>query len=219
MDIGTPQTAHVYAYRSLRAQILSGELSPGSPLVQTALAAQLNVSMTPVREALRDLSTEGLVIQEPHKGAFVASLDGRDAIEIVELRLRLEPPLAAEASLLMSEEKLQEAEALAERLNQLSGAEWVAANREFHYLLLSDAPSQRAKGILKNLLESAALYVGLALQHRQGPAPDVEHANIIDAYRSRDANRVEEAVRTHLQSSLRSLQELAVRGVARGDTE
>jgi len=209
VDTGTPRTAHAYAYDTLRNLILSGELAPGAPLVQTALAERLSISMTPIREALRDLATEGLVTQSAHKKAAVASLDVREAIEVAEIRLKLEPDAAAEAALVMPAQRLNEAEALATQLDQLAGAEWVAANRRFHTMLLADTPSHRMRALLNSLIESAALYVGFAMQYRRGEAPDVEHREIIEAYRARDAARVADAVRTHLESSLRSLREFA----------
>ncbi len=68
--VGTPKTAHAFAYESLRSRILSGELEPGSALVQANLAQELGISMTPVREALRNLASEGLVTMSAHRGAW-----------------------------------------------------------------------------------------------------------------------------------------------------
>ena len=60
MDVAVPRTVHSYAYDALREKILTGQLQPGTQLVQGNLAKELGVSDTPVREALRDLATEGL---------------------------------------------------------------------------------------------------------------------------------------------------------------
>ena len=171
MNAAVPRTAHSYAYETLRAQILSGVLAPGASLVQTTLAEQLNISMTPIREALRDLATEGLVTQSPHRGAIVTVVDVVDALEINAIRLTLEPRAAAEAVLVISDEDLRIAQQLHDRLATASDEEFIALNREFHAHLLAATPSRRLRGILTSLLEVAALYVGVALSHRQGPAP------------------------------------------------
>ncbi len=210
MNPAIPRTAHSYAYETLREQILSGTLAPGAPLVQTTLADQLSISMTPIREALRDLATEGLVTQSPHRGAIVTVVDVADALEINEIRLKLEPAAAAEAVLVISDADLEIAEQLHARLLNATDEEFVALNREFHAHLLASTPSKRLRGILTSLLEVAALYVGVALSHRQGPAPQHEHREILDAYKSRNPEAAAEAVASHIRSSLRSLKEAEI---------
>lgn len=205
MVIAAPKTAHSYAYESLRAQILAGDLAPGTPLIQANLARDLGLSMTPVREALRDLATEGLVTLSPHRGATVTMLDLADAQEIHRIRLKLEPDATRMAVEHVTEDVLIQAEALYQELEEASAGQWVACNREFHILLLSTTPSPRLRGILNSLLEAAALYVPLAITHRRGPAPQLEHRKILDAYRQRDADAAEKAVAAHIRSSLKSL--------------
>ncbi len=80
-----------YVRSILRKAILNGELTSGSRLVQAELAAMLDVSTTPLREALRDLATEGPVQFDPHRGAIVTELSEDDLHDIYELRLVLEP--------------------------------------------------------------------------------------------------------------------------------
>jgi DNA-binding GntR family transcriptional regulator len=202
-----PKTAHSYAYEILRNQILSGELPPGTPLIQSNLAAELSISMTPVREALRDLSTEGLVTQEAHRGAVVAALDVADAVEINEIRLKLEPDAVAESVLAMSEADIERAEEIFSRLQNSTAGEWVALNREFHVHLISATPSRRLRSVLTTLAGFAALYVGVAMTHRHGPAPQLEHREILDAFHRRDPEAARDAVRRHIESSLTSLRD------------
>jgi DNA-binding GntR family transcriptional regulator len=205
MAVGSPKTAHSYAYESLRSQILAGDLAPGTPLRQASLAETLGVSMTPVREALRDLTTEGLVTLSPHRGATVTVLDVADAREIHRVRLALEPDACAAAVEPATDDVLEQAELLYQRMSEASSGQWVALNLQYHVLLLSPTPSARVRNILGSLLEAAALYVGVAMTHRRGPDPQVEHREILDAYLARDPDAAADAVRRHIQSSLDSL--------------
>jgi DNA-binding GntR family transcriptional regulator len=208
MTVAAPQTAHSYAYEALRSRILTGELPPGAPLIQASLAKELGVSMTPIREALRDLTTEGLVTLLPRKGAQVTSLDLNDAKEIHSIRLKLEPDLTRLAVEHVTLDVLNRAEALYSALDETANGQgkWVVCNRDFHKLLLSPAPSARLVGILSSLLEAAALYVPLAISHRVGPDPQLEHRAILDAYIRRDPDAAARAVEAHIRSSLHSLE-------------
>ena len=122
MTVTTPRTAHSYAYESLRAKILSGELPPGTALIQANLAKDLGISMTPVREALRNLATEGLVTMSTHRGATVTRLDIDDAKEIYRIRLQLEPSAVSAAVLQADSDLLDRAEQLLDRMAETSGA-------------------------------------------------------------------------------------------------
>jgi DNA-binding GntR family transcriptional regulator len=206
VTVAMPRTAHSYAYESLRARILSGELPPGTALIQATLAKDLGVSMTPVREALRNLATEGLVTMSTHRGATVTRLDLEDAKEIYRIRLQLEPGAAAMAVLKADSDLLDRAEKLIDRMAEASGPEWIALNQEFHGLLISPAKSPRLIGLLRSLHEAATLYVGVALSHRRAASPQTEHRAILDAYRRRDSTAAAAAVTDHILSSIRSLE-------------
>lgn len=206
MTVAAPRTAHSYAYEALRSKILTGELRPGAPLIQATLARDLGVSMTPVREALRDLATEGLVTLLPHKGAAVTSLDLADAKEIHTIRLKLEPDATRLAVDHVNLDVLNRAENLYSDMSETADHRWVVCNRDFHKLLLSPAPAPRLVGILSSLLEAAALYVPLAITHRVGPDPQLEHRAILDAYLRRDPEAAAQAVEAHIKSSIHSLE-------------
>ena len=88
---GTRKTAHEFVREVLRRAILSGELTGSTRLVQAELAATLEVSTTPVREALRDLASEGLIRFDPHRGAVVEELSRDELNEVYAIRKVLEP--------------------------------------------------------------------------------------------------------------------------------
>jgi DNA-binding GntR family transcriptional regulator len=203
----SPTTVHSYAYEGIRNRILNGSLAPGTALIQTTLAAELNVSLTPVREALRDLATEGLVTQLPHKGTVVSAVGIDDAIEINQIRLKLEPDAIAAATRTITPNGLRAVEELFDRLTQASDGEWVALNREFHLALIAATPSDRVRGILTNLASLAALQVGAAISHRRGTGPEQEHRAILDALQQGDASKAHDEVERHLRHSLVSLED------------
>ena len=77
-------------FENLREAILEGHLKPGQRLMEVQLAEQLGVSRTPVREAIRKLELEGLVVMLPRKGAYVANMSLKDIIDVLEIRSSLE---------------------------------------------------------------------------------------------------------------------------------
>jgi DNA-binding GntR family transcriptional regulator len=86
-------TAHTFVLDALRDAILSGSLPAGARLIQTEIAARLEVRTTPVREAIRDLVGSGLVQSDVHRGAVVRALDSDELAEIYEIRKILETSL------------------------------------------------------------------------------------------------------------------------------
>jgi len=102
------------AYTAIREAILRRELKPGQRLVEAEIARQMGISRAPVREALRQLEAEGLVVSEPHRGAFVAQFTSKDMWEVYTLRAILERLATTLATRSAGEETIA-------RLNQLVG--------------------------------------------------------------------------------------------------
>lgn len=88
--MGSNTSLHILVYRQLKELIISGELKPGDRLLEYEIAAQLNTSKTPIREAIRELAAEGLVIHEKRKKITVVDFTGDDIREILTLRAELE---------------------------------------------------------------------------------------------------------------------------------
>ena len=93
-------------FETLREAIASGRLKPGQRLMELQLAEDLGVSRTPVREAIRQLELEGLVVMVPRKGAYVAELSLRDMAEVFEMRAALDGLAAALAAERITEEEI-----------------------------------------------------------------------------------------------------------------
>ena len=118
-------------FNTLRQAILKGELKPGERLLEIALAERLGVSRTPVREAMRKLEQEGLVVMIPRRGAQVASITEKDLNDVLEVRIALENVAIEKACKLITEDEL--------------GRLWVAA-KEFE--------KTKAEGNLVRLAET-----------------------------------------------------------------
>ncbi|PFG39043.1 GntR family transcriptional regulator [Georgenia soli] len=209
-------TAYDHVRATLRAGVLDGTLAGGARLVQTELAAALGVSTTPVREALRDLAKEGLVIFDAHKGALVRPLNFSEVREIYELRIALEPLMVARVIDQLTAEQLGRAEELRTKMEgETDTGAWVNLNRDFHAIFSEPDKGSRLADILGNLRDSAAPYVALSLNARpaQTDQANCEHAEMLDMYRQRDQAAVVRLTVQHLESTLVVIEEAHAKGV------
>ncbi len=203
------RTVHEYVRRTLRAAVMDGTLPAGARLVQADLAHELGVSTTPVREALRDLATEGLVVLDPHRGALVRALDIDEVRELYDLRMTLEPMMVRRVISTITADRLTHAADLQRRMEEPRQASaWAELNREFHAVLSEPDESTRLARILAGLRDSAAPYVALSLVSRpeQVPEANAEHAEMLSLYRLGDADGAVELTLTHLRSTLRAIE-------------
>jgi DNA-binding GntR family transcriptional regulator len=201
-------TAHEVVRETLRRAILRGDLPGGTRLIQAKLAVQLNVSNTPVREALRDLAAEQLIRFYPHRGAVVHTLDVSELREIYEIRMALEPLAIRLAASRITRKQLKEASELLARMDtETDPGAWVEKNRKFHTLLENAAQSPRLALVVKGVQDSAALYVAYAVhvdpsRIAQGNA---DHRALLAALRAGDADGAAELQRQHLDTSLHAI--------------
>ncbi|HET9671898.1 MAG TPA: GntR family transcriptional regulator [Actinomycetota bacterium] len=194
------RTAHEFVKDSLRRAILRGDLSGGARLIQADLAATLNVSTTPVREALRDLATEGLITLDRHRGGVVRELNWREMDEIRLIRQQLEPLAVRLVVERISDEELDEAERLAQRMSKERDlGNWVELTTQVHLVVHRSTGMARLTAILKGFEEASAVYVAQAQRWH----PEIrrrandEHRALIDAFRSRGEERAAEVMRGH----------------------
>jgi DNA-binding GntR family transcriptional regulator len=189
----------------LRRSILSGDLAPGQKFSLREIAGQLGVSFIPVREALRNLETEGLVVMHPGRSAVVAPLDLADLHAIYRLRRTLEPELARRSCLQITDDDLDRLEGQAvefgdERLGMDAIYE---AHHAFHMALFAPAATAWDVRILMTLWRAAERYIRIGFG-RLDPDPDEHqrrehaHVDLIAAFRRRDPDAAADAVNTHL---------------------
>lgn len=181
------RTAHEYVRDSLRVAILRGSVAGGTRLVQADIASELGVSTTPVREALRDLASEGLIELDAHRGAVVKKFRYEELVEIHDLTKLLEPEAMRHAAEAADPAVVAEAEALADAMEREDDVgRWVELNRNFHECLVAGIGRPRLLNVLKGLRDTSAPYIGLALQHkdyRLGHA-NLHHRQLIEAVRT-----------------------------------
>lgn len=206
----TRQTAHEFVRSVLRRAILNGELGGGTRLVQAEIAATLDVSTTPVREALRDLATEGLVQFDPHRGAIVAELSIDDVHDIYEIRMVLEPLAMRQAVPHLSEALLGRLRELHRTmLDEPHSADWVDRNRVFHMAVYETAASPRLAAIIRNLQDASVMYIGASLKDKPSLRDEAnqDHADILAALESRDADAAVAALTEHLRTAIDAFDE------------
>ena len=191
-------------FQTLRQAILRGELKPGERLMEIYLAQKLGVSRTPVREAIRKLELEGLVLMIPRKGAVVAEITISDLEDVLEVRMALEELAVKLACRMITEEQLEQIRILAEEFEQTLYGEDVGAcaqaDMKFHEAIYAATGNGRLVQILNNLREQMYRYRMEYLKDRDAHCQLVqEHAEILEALRARDVERALAASGCHIE--------------------
>lgn len=202
-------TAHQHVLSVLRPAILDGTIPTGTRLVQAEIADQLGVSTTPVREALRDLATEGLVIMDPHHGAIVKTLTLEEVQEIYQLRITLEPLMVRQAIRNLTPARAKQARKFIIAMDQEPEiSEWVQLNLEFHSALNDTGSPSKLNDIVSNLRDCSARYVSLSLQvyPKLMDTANLDHQELLELYLSRDEEKSVELTVQHLQSTLNAIE-------------
>lgn len=192
--------ASTVAYLKIRKDILAGRAAPGSYLNQVHIARELAISRGPLREALRRLENEGLVISEKNRRSRVAELSASDAEQLYALRC-VNERLAIELSVpLLTEDDLREmTEALAamQASDKTDEDAWEAAHERFHDLALTRSPS-RIHGVVHELREHAGRYIRLLHVRGAHALALQEHEQLLTACREADAAHAAQIVTSHL---------------------
>ena len=198
----------------LRERIFGGELAPGAFLDEVALAAQMKISRTPLREALKVLTAEGLVRHEPRRGCFVNQVTAKDLDEIFPVIALLEGRCAHEAALHASDADIERLQALHDRLGRHAKArrinEYYAANFEIHEAIIALADNRWLAQVIGDLRKIVKL-ARLQQLHAPGRLDQscAEHMAVFAALKARDAEGAEAAMRTHLTRQRTALRDLA----------
>jgi DNA-binding GntR family transcriptional regulator len=195
------QTRDGYVADRLREAILRGQLKPGQKLDQNELAELLNVSRSPVREALRTLAAEGLVEVYPHRGAVVAELSPEEFEEISIIRVVLEGMAARLAAPHIDDERIALlTDVLAELENTTDLDRWVELNRRFHITIYQAVHRPRLLSFIENLRITMTPYIRQYIASDEHlNAARIGHRRILEACINRDENRAQEETERHLK--------------------
>jgi DNA-binding GntR family transcriptional regulator len=195
----------------VRDRILSGEIPPNVPIRQDSLAAELQISKIPLREALARLEQDGLLVSHPNRGFFVRPMSAKEAEEVYALRLKIEPDAAASACKVATDAERQAAKDALDRLAVAAAAHEPsvgALNRAFHLALIRPGEQQVTANVVRGLHIIADRYVRKHLEPRyRHVKAESEHQEILDAWVRGDAKTVKTLLHSHLQHTLTDLRE------------
>jgi DNA-binding GntR family transcriptional regulator len=198
------------AYETVRNRILAHQYGPGLVLNQAALAKELGISTTPLREALRRLSAEGLVELQSHRDARVTELSAEEARDLVEIRLALDPVAASLAAQRRTRDDIAELRASALGLVSLPNDPAVSqliAHRRFHRAIYLAAHNEILAATLDGLWDKADRYrfVGLQIPRDQAAEREqraAEHQLLLESIIAGDSDVAAETMRRHIGESL-----------------
>jgi len=193
----------------LREQILGGDIGPGSRIRQEEVADRLGASRLPVREALRLLAAEGLVIVEPNKGARVPALDMDEVETLYQMRERIEPLALIESMRRLSDEDLAAITDIQRQIEVHEDvSEFMALDREFHLATYSRCSTDQLLGTVTQLWNATQHY-RRAFMLVSGPGRrwivNAEHNLLIDALERRDDVDAERYLTGHIRRTRKGL--------------
>ncbi|MDP3890320.1 GntR family transcriptional regulator [Nocardioides sp.] len=196
----------------MRTRIIGGQMEPGASLSEIALAEEFGVSRTPVREALKQLQTEGLVEIRPRVGTFVTIPTRREITELFEMKELLE---GAAARLLAQRGRVPEIDRLEENLRQADAAvdrddrdRYAELVQEFHDLIIVGADNGKLEAhyrMLMNQLAYPRLVTTSLSQPGRALQSDREHHTVLELIVAKDGDSAERVMREHVRASRRAV--------------
>jgi DNA-binding GntR family transcriptional regulator len=204
----TVKTAAAEVYDAIKQRILDAVYGPHEFVRETRVAQELNVSRTPVREALRELVSEGWLEAIPHQGSRVVAWTEKDAQEVFEIRLVLEPMAVSAASQHISQPRIEYLKALATQMEALTeeidinpqARNGIATlNHEFHQELIAASDNQRLSSVLESVVRTSVIrrnFVNYDPNHLQRSM--LHHREILAAVEAGNGAWAENCMRTHL---------------------
>ena len=191
-------------FENIRKAIIEGVLKPGERLMEIQLSEQLGVSRTPVREAIRMLELEGLVVMLPRKGAYVANISKKDLMDILEVRVRLEGLAAYCATDRMTKDHIKKLETISKELEEAvyknDVETMLAKDEEFHTLIFEATGNKRLISMMINIWETVYRFRLMYMSDYSSAVNIVdEHKKIIEAFKKGKANLAEKLAKEHIE--------------------
>ncbi len=185
---------------TIRDAIMSGTLKPGEKVAEPELAERFGISRTPIREAFRQLESEGYLTVIPRKGAVVVSFSSKDIEDFYAIKSILEGYAAHCACKNLSEKEIDKLAAINEKLRQLAEDKdikhFFKVHNDFHVLFRKAADNEKLDEMINSLVSKfqRLRYASLSKPGRMKVSVQ-EHVKIIEAFRARNAERAEQLVR------------------------
>jgi DNA-binding GntR family transcriptional regulator len=195
-----------FVYRSLKEQIISGALAPDMRLIELAIAAEFGVSRTPVREALKRLAVENLVLADPARGMVVHAPDAREIEDVFIVREALDGLAARLAAHRITPSELARLRVVVDSMQQAIGEgrreQVVVANTHFHDVIYGAAGNEMLERLGRDLREFVRRFTTLPFASPERVDHVLtEHRNIVEALEKHDPEAAEAASRAHLAAA------------------
>ena len=192
-------------FNTLRQAILKGELKPGERLMEIALAERLGVSRTPIREAMRKLEQEGLVVMIPRRGAQVANITEKDLNDVLEVRIALENVAIEKACARMTEEEMRRlwlaAKEFEHTIAEGNLVKLAEADVAFHEVIYQASDNKRLIQVLNNMREQIYRYrVEYLKDENNYPTLMKEHKDIVEGLVRKNKMQVTETMHQHVKN-------------------
>lgn len=192
----------------LRASILAGEFEAGYQLRQDEVAEQFGTSRIPVREALRQLESEGLIVFHPNKGAVVKGLSLEDVLEMLDIRIALETRALKLAIPNMAVEDLDAAQEILDRYDAASEPDtWGEMNWNFHWTLYAPCNKSKLLSIIEANYGHVSRFTRRQVSRAAGKSrPQKEHHELLDLCREGKIEKAVDLLERHIEQTQKSLQ-------------
>jgi len=213
LGLTIPEPLYQQAYKELKKLIVTGKLQPGEKVIMSKLADQYKISRTPLREALRQLQSEGLIIQE-HSTMRIIEINKNDFLHLYQTRIVLEKEVIKSVVPLIPEEDFPKIEVV---LNESKTAiqegdpfRILELNTQFHELLMYYCPNPRMIQLLNSVRSLLLIYrANINKKAKNNLEIYKEHKEILEALKERDIEKSIQKVETHmLNDQKRGLEDL-----------
>ncbi|WP_162890733.1 GntR family transcriptional regulator [Suicoccus acidiformans] len=197
------------AYKVLRQQIVNQELPPGTPLIETDIAEQLGMSRTPVREAIRRLAQDGLVVNMSSRTTIVSQINQHDVEEIFTVRIALETLALEESFTKITQEEINSLRRQYDLLeDNFTYSEAYKIDLNFHALWVENSGNQRLANILDMLNGQTERYRRYSHKVEERSQASInEHLAILDQIEAQNLTAAKEALASHLTNTMHNIQD------------
>ncbi len=197
----------------LRRAVLDGHVLPGTRVRQEVLATQFGASRIPVREALRQLESEGLVVLVPNSGAWIAKINPEECVEVYKIRELLEPLAMSESIARLSEADTSMLEQMVCEMEAMTSVEdYIRQDRQFHLRCYSKAQMPKLLTMIDQFWNTTQHYrrsLVAGIFAKQCPYSDPQHRVLLDAVQQRDAEAARTIVYLHIRRTRMHIQKTA----------